>query len=149
MHPSFTLVSPLSGHVRLRICVSMYPRIYRSSSSGAITSPNFRLSFKFTDPNGQCSKSVHFIYSSIFSHSPPARTCFLFKSFIVFKKIQEDKWFLAFFFLFSTGFFKFGERRINFFTAKSIENKRELTDLLARLSYYAAMTQPSVSAMVD
>lgn len=52
----------------------------------------------------------------------------------------------VFFFLF--GFFKFGERRINFFTAKSIENKRELTDLLARLSYYAAMTQPSVSAMV-
>lgn len=115
MHPSFTLVSPLSGHVRLRICVSMYPRIYRSSSSGAITSPNFRLSFKFTDPNGQCSKSVHFIYSSIFSHSPPARTCFLFKSFIVFKKIQEDKWFLAFFFSFLYRLFQIRREKNKFF----------------------------------
>lgn len=147
MHPSFTLVSPLSGHVRLRICVSMYPRIYRSSSSGAITSPNFRLSSS-PIPTGNA-RNPSILYTRQSSRIPPLLepVSFLNPSSCL-KKYRRTSGCSRFFFLFSTGFFKFGERRINFFTAKSIENKRELTDLLARLSYYAAMTQPSVSAMV-
>lgn len=109
-HSLCTLLLP-SFHPCLAMfgCAYAFPcirPIYRSSSSGAITSPNFRLSFKFSDPGGQCSKSVHFIRSSIFSHSPPPRTCFLFKK----RNTQEDKWFFSFLFL------NLARKRINFFS---------------------------------
>lgn len=86
-----------------------FPSIYRSSSSRAITSPNFRLSFKFSDSNRRCSKSVYFILVNLLAFPGPVSN--------YHKKIQEDKWFFAFFFFL---WFKFsGEKNRHLFLPRN------------------------------
>lgn len=80
-----------------------FPSIYRSSSSGAITSPNFRLSFKFSDPNRRCSKSVHFMLVNLLAFPGPVSN--------YHKKYRRTSGFSHFFFFFDRAGFKFSGKK--------------------------------------
>lgn len=84
-----------------------FPSIYRSSSSGAITSPNFRLSFKFSDPNRRCSKSVHFMLVNLLVFPGPVSN--------YHKKYRRTSGFSHFFFSLTGLDLNLAEKRIDIY----------------------------------